>query len=115
MACPAGRGGCLSNFRARSYARAVLTIPFLGGLNRGSLHTPQAGHFQVHVFAVPSSITRLPLHTAQCGQVGEYAPVPYVSSLTPGFNFFLPALGICIATILSVTSSLWRPSAAGHV
>jgi hypothetical protein len=75
----------------------------------GSLVTSQAGHFHAQVFPAPSSITRFPLHTPQCGQAGEYAPRPYVSSLTPGFNFFLPALRTCLA----VTSSLW-PSAAGR-
>ena len=58
----------------------------------GSLFTPQGGHFHAQVFPAPSSITRFPLHTPQCGQAGEYAPRPYVSSLTPGFNFFFPAI-----------------------
>lgn len=104
-----------SELRTLSYARAVVTLPLLGGFtkNRGSLRAAQAGHFHVHVFSAPSSIARFPLHTSQRGQAGEYAPRPYVSSLALGFNFFLPALRTCLAPILPVTSSLW-PSAAGQ-
>ena len=30
----------------------------------------------------------------QRGQAGECAPRPYVSSLTPGFAFFFPAIAV---------------------
>jgi hypothetical protein len=88
------RFGHCADLRERySYARAVLTLPRLGlTKNRGSLRSPQAGHFHVHVFSAPSSITRSPIHTPQRGQA--YAPLPGVSSLTPGPpSFFPPSCG----------------------